>query len=92
MDTRDYVAMNASVRPEHYDTPIAPIDYILANEMDFCTGNIIKYASRAGKKVYDGKNAAESAITDLMKVQEYASFKIFELREMLALEALDRQS
>lgn len=88
MDTRDYVAMNDSVRPDHYDTPIAPIDYILANDMDFCTGNIIKYASRAGKKVYDGKNATESAIIDLMKVQEYASFKILELKEMLALDTL----
>lgn len=88
MDTRDYVEMNASVRPDHYDTPIAPIDYILANDMDFCTGNIIKYASRAGKKVYDGKNATESAIIDLMKVQEYASFKISELKEMLALDTL----
>jgi len=35
---------------QHYAMKITPITYILENNLDFCTGNIIKYASRWNKK------------------------------------------
>ena len=44
--------------------------------MEFWRGNIIKYASRAGAKVYDGKDAVTSEITDLRKVMRYAEMRI----------------
>jgi len=44
---------------------IPPIDYILANELDFCSGNIVKYASRWDKK--------GTPTEDLKKIIEYAN-------------------
>jgi hypothetical protein len=35
---------------DHYESMIQPIDYILANNMDFVEGNIIKYVTRYKKK------------------------------------------
>ena len=32
--------------PDHYRTDIQPIEYIVANNLGFCEGNIIKYISR----------------------------------------------
>lgn len=35
----------------HYEVmEIQPIDYIVANNLDFCTGNVVKYISRARHK------------------------------------------
>ncbi|MDB4001224.1 DUF3310 domain-containing protein [Oceanospirillaceae bacterium] len=34
----------------HYAHPIQPIEYIMQNELDFCAGNIVKYATRAPHK------------------------------------------
>ena len=48
----------------------------MKNDMDFWRGNIIKYASRAGHKLYDGMDALESEITDLHKVMRYAEMRI----------------
>ena len=32
---------------DHYkNKAIQPIDYILANQMDFCSGNVVKYITR----------------------------------------------
>jgi len=36
--------------PSHYDMPIQPIEYIMRNNLDYCSANIIKYASRWDKK------------------------------------------
>lgn len=48
---------------KHYtDKKIQPLDYILANNLDFCEGNIIKYISR-----YKQKNGME----DLLKAKDY---------------------
>jgi len=44
---------------------IPPIDYILANELDFCSGNIVKYASRWNRK--------GTPTEDLKKIIEYAN-------------------
>lgn len=57
-----------SFQQEHYNkNKIQPIDYILANEMDFITGNIIKYVTR-----YKHKNGVE----DLKKAQHYLEILI----------------
>lgn len=66
-----------SFQQEHYNkNKIQPIDYILANEMDFITGNIIKYVTR-----YKHKNGVE----DLKKAQHYLEILIkqYEISEGL---------
>lgn len=43
----------ASSRQEggsHYAHPIQPIEFVMANELDFIAGNIVKYATRAPHK------------------------------------------
>ena len=38
-------------QPPHYTQyKIEPIDFIIANDLDFCTGNIIKYVLRHNLK------------------------------------------
>jgi len=60
----------------HYKAlSVQPIEFIQENGFDFCTGNIIKYASRAGSK------PGVSAITDLRKVIHYAELKIYYLEK-----------
>lgn len=49
----------------HYKSKIEPLEYIIANNFDFVRGNIIKYASRAGKKKGEEKN-------DIKKIIDYA--------------------
>ena len=57
------------MKPDYYNSmKITPIDYITANGLDFCSGNIGKYASRWNKKV--------SPIDDLRKIVEYANLLI----------------
>ena len=76
------VAMENIVnRPAHYTQyEIEPITFIMKNGFDFWRGNIIKYASRAGSKIYDGMDAVESEITDLEKVRRYAEMRINQLK------------
>jgi hypothetical protein len=63
--------------PEHYARwSIEPITYIMRNDFEFWRGNIIKYASRAGFKVYEGKTQVESEIIDLEKVIRYSEMRI----------------
>ena len=63
--------------PEHYARwPIEPITYAMKNDFEFWRGNIIKYSSRAGYKLYSGKSQVESEITDLEKVIRYAEMRI----------------
>jgi hypothetical protein len=51
--------------PPHYkDFSISPIDFIIANKLGFCEGNIIKYACRYNKK--------GTPIEDLDKIIHYA--------------------
>lgn len=50
-------------KPTHYtEGSIEPIDYIVANDLDFIEGNIIKYVTR-----YKYKNGLQ----DLMKAKDY---------------------
>lgn len=54
-----------NMTPKHYKMPIQPLEYILANDLDFCSGNIVKYISRLGKK--------GDPVSDLIKIIEYAN-------------------
>ena len=67
--------------PTHYARwKIEPITYIMRNGFEFWRGNIIKYSSRAGFKLYEGKTQVESEITDLEKVIRYAQMRINQLK------------
>ena len=48
--------------------------------LEFWRGNIVKYASRAGHKMYDGMDEQESEITDLNKVIRYAEMRINQIK------------
>jgi hypothetical protein len=62
MELEDTVKDNVN-KPSHYTQGgIEPIDYILANEMNFLEGNVIKYVTR-----YKHKNGLE----DLKKSEFY---------------------
>ena len=67
--------------PEHYTRfTIQPIDFITENELPWHTGNIVKYALRAGFKLYPGKGPEESEIIDLQKVIRNAQVRIDHIR------------
>ena len=59
------------MKPTHYKMKIQPNEYIMANRLDFCSGNIVKYASR-----WDRRGEPYS---DLCKIIEYAKILIDEL-------------
>ena len=64
-------------KPAHYARyEIEPVTFTMKNGLDFATGNIVKYALRAGHKTYEGKTPDESAVIDLQKVIRYAEMKI----------------
>jgi len=57
-----------ATNPTHYSKySIEPIDYIMANHLPFCEGNIVKYISR-----WRDKNGLE----DLKKARVYINFLI----------------
>ena len=52
--------------PDHYRLgAIEPWDFIVSQDMDFLTGNVIKYLTRAGHKAH------ESKLDDLLKAKVY---------------------
>lgn len=59
--------------PDHYHASVEPWDLIAAHDLDFFSGNVIKYVVRAGKK------AGESDLDDLIKAQVYLK-KLIEIR------------
>jgi len=63
--------MSNITRPEHYKSKIEPIDFILANNLNFIEGNIIKYVIR-----YKKKNGLE----DLLKAKDYLEKLINEVK------------
>lgn len=68
-------------QPSHYAVhALEPIEYIMENEFEFWRGNLIKYASRAGYKTYDGMTDTDSEICDLEKVIRYAEMRINQLQ------------
>lgn len=54
--------------PSHYNVGIETIDYIESWEMNFNTGNVIKYTTRAGFK--------ENQLEDLEKAKWYLEREI----------------
>lgn len=61
-------AKKHQVGGDHYQVQnIQPIDYILANQLDFCEGNIVKYVTRWRYK---------NGIEDLKKARHYLDFLI----------------
>ncbi len=61
------------MKPSHYIMRIQPIEYIIANRLDFCSANIVKYASRWDKK--------GEPLSDLAKIIEYANILIEEQKK-----------
>ena len=54
--------------PPHYaNNEIEPIDYIIANGLTYCEGNVIKYISRWRRK---------GGLEDLKKAKQYIDFII----------------
>jgi hypothetical protein len=61
-------AKDYQIGGSHYkDKGIQPIEYILANNLDFCEGNVIKYVSRWRQK---------NGMDDLLKAKHYLEFLI----------------
>ena len=57
----------SSKTPKHYDKAIQPVQYIHANGLGFCEGNVIKYVTR-----WKDKNGLE----DLEKAKHYLEILI----------------
>lgn len=61
-------ANDHQVGGDHYKVQsIQPIEYILANELNFCEGNVVKYITRWSYK---------NGIEDLKKARHYLDFLI----------------
>jgi len=60
-------AKDTQVGGEHYQLAIQPIEYILANDIGFCEGNVIKYMTRWKEK---------GGVEDLRKAKHYIELLI----------------
>lgn len=56
------VVHEVGLTPHHYASPMQAIDYIEANGLDFCEGNVVKYLTRWRKK---------GGVSDLEKAKYY---------------------
>jgi hypothetical protein len=64
--------INYQIGGSHYkDSKIQPIEYIFANNLGFCEGNVVKYITR-----YKNKNGIE----DLNKAKHYIEILIQKLK------------
>lgn len=64
----DYSSLDTQIGGDHYKKlKIQPIEYILANGLGFCEGNIVKYISRWREK---------GGVEDLKKIKQYCDFLI----------------
>jgi hypothetical protein len=58
---------------DHYSKlEIQPLDYIMANNLDFCAGNVVKYVTRAPHK--------DNELQDWEKAKHYCELRIAQLR------------
>jgi hypothetical protein len=65
-------AKDYQIGGSHYkEKGIQPIEYIMANKLSFCEGNVIKYVSRWRDK---------NGLDDLLKAKHYLEFLIEEVR------------
>jgi len=66
--------------PSHYAKhPNQPVDFIMSNGLSFWAGNVIKYVSRAGTKLYQGQDPVQSEITDINKAIRYCEMRLNQL-------------
>lgn len=78
-------AYQAANHPSHYggkDNTYEARKVIKAWGLNFNTGNVAKYLSRAGKKNLKG-DVLKSTLEDLVKARQYLDFEIDELNEKL---------
>ncbi len=65
--------LNYQVSGSHYKTmKIQPVEFIMANDLDFCQGNIVKYVCRYKQK---------GGVEDLNKVIHYARLLIEQIEK-----------
>ena len=65
--------------PLHYAKhPNQPVDFIMSNGLSWA-GNVIKYVSRAGTKLYQGQDPVQSEITDINKAIRYCEMRLNQL-------------
>lgn len=65
--------LDLQVGGNHYkDMKIQPIEFILANELGFCEGNVVKYICRYKQK---------GGIEDIKKVIHYAEILLEKMKE-----------
>lgn len=58
-----------SAQQSHYNEgEIQPIDLIVSQKLDFCSGNVVKYVCRAPRK--------GTAMQDLLKAKQYLDWLI----------------
>ena len=70
-------------RPDYYlgpDHPYEPIKVILAWELKFALGNVVKYAFRAGRK------PGATALDDMRKMYTYAGIALREFEKNISAE------
>jgi hypothetical protein len=62
--------LDTQVGGDHYkNKAIQPIEYIMANKLDFCEGNVVKYITRWRDK---------GGVETLEKIKQYVDFLIME--------------
>ena len=73
--------LDTQVAGSHYQKAIQPVEYILANGMDFLPANVVKYVSRYKEK--NGKEDVKKAIHYLQMILqfEYGVKSSFETEE-----------
>lgn len=77
MTNEEQIQQEIVHEPQHYARwSIEPITYIMRNGMEFWRGNVVKYVSRAGHKLYPNMDQVESEITDLKKAIRYCEMRI----------------
>lgn len=59
--------MQKNKTPKHYQLTIEPVEYIMANNLNFCEGNVVKYISRYKQK---------GGLEDLFKAKDYIDILI----------------
>lgn len=64
-------ANQRQVNGDHYKLPIEPWDYVIANDLGYLEGNIVKYISRYKKK---------NGLQDLQKALHYLE-KLIEVEQ-----------
>tara|TARA_R110000824_G_scaffold49489_3_gene138996 strand:- start:82 stop:282 length:201 start_codon:yes stop_codon:yes gene_type:complete len=65
--------MSDNINPDYYRKGIEVTDFIMEYNLDFCSGNIIKYIIRQGKKNSNGLEDLKKArwyLDKLIKQQE----------------------